>query len=74
MRCSDTVPIALWCAAHHLDSYERAIAAALEACHQGSADRDTVCAIVGSIVVLSSGLDSIPAPWRAAREPLTMPA
>jgi ADP-ribosylglycohydrolase len=70
---SDTVPLALWCAAHHLDSYERAIVTARDACQHGSADRDTVCAIVGSIVVLSSGLESIPAAWRAAREPLSHP-
>jgi len=70
IRSSDTVPLALWCAAHHLDSYERAIVTAREACQQTSADRDTVCAIVGSIVVLSSGLASIPAAWREAREHL----
>ena len=31
---------------------------------------DTTCAIVGGIVVLSSGADSIPPRWTAAREPL----
>jgi len=66
----DTVPLSLWCAAHHPDDYEAALQTALNACHQPSSDRDTVCAIVGSIVVMSAGLESIPAAWRAAREPL----
>jgi ADP-ribosylglycohydrolase len=69
--CSyDTVPLSLWCAAHHLDDYEGALRTSLSACHQPSADRDTVCAIVGSIVVMSAGLESIPPAWHAAREPL----
>jgi ADP-ribosylglycohydrolase len=70
IRSSDTVPLAIWCAAHHLDSYEAAILTARTACHRRTADRDTICAIVGSIVVRSSGIESIPAAWRAAREPL----
>ncbi len=70
VRSSDTVPFALWCAAHHLDDYEGAIRAALAGCERPAADRDTICAIVGSIVVLSSGLDGIPPAWRHAREPL----
>lgn len=69
--CSyDTVPLSLWCAAHHLDDYQGALRTALSACTRPSADRDTVCAIVGSIVVMSAGLESVPLAWRAAREPL----
>jgi ADP-ribosylglycohydrolase len=70
VRSSDTVPLALWCAAQHMGSYEQAIRLALAACHRRSADRDTVCAIVGSIVVLAAGIESIPPTWRSAREPL----
>ena len=70
IRSSDTVPFAVWCAAHHLDSYDAAMRAALSGCHEPTADRDTICAIVGSIVVLSTGLASIPPEWLAAREPL----
>jgi ADP-ribosylglycohydrolase len=72
IRSSDTVPLALWCAAHHLGHYEAAITSARAACRRTTADRDTVGAIVGSIVVLSSGIDAIPAQWRAAREPLPL--
>jgi ADP-ribosylglycohydrolase len=63
---SDTVPFTLWCAARHPDDYEEA----LWATPSGRGDRDTTCAIVGSIVALSVGLDGIPGAWRAAREPL----
>lgn len=62
----DTVPFALWCAARHLDDYEAAIWSTVA----GLGDRDTTCAIVGSIVVMRAGPTSIPASWRAAREPL----
>jgi ADP-ribosylglycohydrolase len=72
VRSADTVPLALWCAAQHMDNYERAIRLALAACQRRSADRDTVCAIVGSIVVLSAGIESIPPTWRSAREPLNV--
>ena len=72
LRSSDTVPLALWCSAHHLADYEAAMMMARAACHRPASDRDTVGAIVGSIVVLSSGIDAIPAQWRAAREPLPL--
>lgn len=36
----------------------------------GLGDRDTTCAIVGGIVVLASGTESIPEPWRDACEPI----
>jgi ADP-ribosylglycohydrolase len=52
----DTVPFALWCASHHLEKFEEALWTTVA----GLGDRDTTCAIVGSIVVLSAGLDSIP--------------
>ncbi|HKC09738.1 MAG TPA: ADP-ribosylglycohydrolase family protein [Methylomirabilota bacterium] len=63
----DTVPFALWCVRHHLRDYESALwtaAAALGDC-------DTLCAIVGSIVVLVPGGAGVPPAWRARREPLT---
>ena len=72
IRAADTVPFSLWCASHHLHSYESALRAALAGCERNAADRDTICAIVGSIVVLSSGLESIPAEWRSNREPLNV--
>lgn len=57
--CQDTVPFALWCAAHHLHDFEAAIWTTVD----GLGDRDTTCAIVGSIVALSAGTECIPAEW-----------
>ena len=64
--CADTVPFALWCAATHLTDY----VGALWACGEVGGDIDTTCAMVGGIVVGAVGLEGIPAPWRASREPL----
>ncbi|HYO58052.1 ADP-ribosylglycohydrolase family protein [Archangium sp.] len=62
----DTVPYSVWCAARHLDDYEEALWSTVS----GYGDRDTTCAIVGGIVALSAGRESIPPAWLAAREPL----
>jgi ADP-ribosylglycohydrolase len=63
---SDTVPFSLWCASRHLDSYEDAFWSTVSAL----GDRDTTCAIVGGIVALAGGPNSIPSDWISAREPL----
>ncbi|MBA4149602.1 MAG: ADP-ribosylglycohydrolase family protein [Verrucomicrobia bacterium] len=62
----DTVPFALWCAAHNLDNYVEAISTTIS----GGGDCDTNAAIVGGIVALSAGPDSIPDDWRKSRERL----
>jgi ADP-ribosylglycohydrolase len=62
----DTVPFALWCAAHHLDNYVEAIWTAVS----GLGDIDTNCAIVGGVVALATGRRSIPEDWLEARETL----
>jgi ADP-ribosylglycohydrolase len=62
----DTVPFTLWCAARHLSSFEDAMWNTVS----GLGDRDTTCAIVGSIVAMAVGIEGIPAAWRQAREPL----
>ena len=59
LTAQDTVPFALWCAAHNLTSYEEAIWLAVS----GLGDRDTIAAIVGSIVSICSGIESIPEQW-----------
>ena len=64
----DTVPFALWCAARHLDSFAEAMWSTVS----GLGDRDTTCAIVGGIVALSAGAESIPLEWRSARESLQL--
>lgn len=66
---ADTVPFALWCAAHHLHDFPGALWAAVSA----GGDCDTNCAIVGGLVALATGLSGIPDAWRAAREPLAVP-
>jgi ADP-ribosylglycohydrolase len=62
----DTVPFALWVAAHYLDDYPGAIAA----CISAGGDVDTSCAIAGGVVAAYTGVDGIPAAWLSAREPL----
>jgi ADP-ribosylglycohydrolase len=62
----DTVPFTLWCAAHHLDSYEEALWTTVS----GGGDIDTNCAIVGGVVALAAGQGSVPEEWVEARETL----
>ncbi|WP_212005644.1 ADP-ribosylglycohydrolase family protein [Chitinophaga sp. HK235] len=59
LTAQDTVPFALWCAAHHLDNFEEAIWTAVS----GLGDRDTIAAIVGSIVVLYAPENTVPEEW-----------
>ncbi|WP_224248962.1 ADP-ribosylglycohydrolase family protein [Hyalangium gracile] len=66
LSAQDTVPFALWCAGERLDDFEQALWLTVS----GGGDRDTTCAIVGSIVVLACGAESIPSAWLTAREPL----
>jgi ADP-ribosylglycohydrolase len=81
MTARDTVPFALWVAARHLDSYEEALwtATAEPGLALGSVlgtsalDRDTLGAIVGSIVACATGVDGIPLLWREATERLPHP-
>jgi ADP-ribosylglycohydrolase len=66
ISAQDTVPFCLWVAAHHLGNYEEALWTTVS----GLGDCDTNCAIVGGIVVLSAGVQSIPANWLDACEPI----
>jgi ADP-ribosylglycohydrolase len=63
---SDTVPFCLWCAARHPNNFTDAMWSTVS----GLGDRDTTCAIVGGIVALSAGRESIPEAWLKAREPI----
>ncbi|MDF1661594.1 MAG: ADP-ribosylglycohydrolase family protein [Planctomycetota bacterium] len=63
----DTVPFSLWCAARHLDNYQDAFWSTVSAL----GDRDTTCAIVGSIVALTAIAESLPNSWITRREALT---
>ncbi|NJR17600.1 MAG: crystallin J1 [Calothrix sp. CSU_2_0] len=66
VSAQDTVPFTLWCAAKHLNNYTEAIWETVRVL----GDRDTNCAIVGGIVALSAGVESIPTHWLQARETL----
>lgn len=65
VSCQDTVPFAVWCATGPHASFEEAIWFTLS----GLGDCDTTCAIVGGIVALRTGVESIPERWREACEP-----
>jgi ADP-ribosylglycohydrolase len=60
----DTVPFCIWVAAHHSDNFVEALAQTI----QVGGDCDTNAAIVGGIVALSAGRESIPTEWLQARE------
>lgn len=66
VSAQDTVPFALWCAGEKLDNFEEALWLTVS----GLGDRDTTCAIVGGIVVLYTGRESLPLAWIEAREML----
>lgn len=59
LTSQDTVPIAIWCAANHLDNFEDALWRAVSAL----GDRDTICAMVGSIVILNAPDKTVPQEW-----------
>jgi ADP-ribosylglycohydrolase len=66
ISAQDTVPLCVWSAARHLDSYEEAMWNTVSAL----GDRDTTCAIVGGIVALRVGMAGIPQRFVDARESL----
>ncbi|GAB4564783.1 MAG: ADP-ribosylglycohydrolase family protein [Haliangiales bacterium] len=66
VSAQDTVPLCMWCAARHLDSFEEAMWETVSA----EGDRDTNCAIVGGVLALVVGQGGIPAPFLEAREDL----
>lgn len=66
VSAQDTVPFALWCAAKCLSDYEEALWLTVS----GLGDRDTTCAIVGSIVASYTGTEAIPREWLTSRERL----
>jgi ADP-ribosylglycohydrolase len=64
LTAPDTVPFAIWCAAHHLKDYEEGIWKAISAL----GDRDTIGAIVGSILAIGKDVANIPKDWIALVE------
>ena len=61
----DTVPLTVWCAAHHMHNYPKALETTISA----GGDCDTNAAIVGGIVALAVGYEGIPAEWKLEKEP-----
>ncbi|MDT0268709.1 ADP-ribosylglycohydrolase family protein [Streptomyces sp. DSM 44915] len=66
MRADDTVPFALWSAAHRLDELTEALWRTAE----GLGDVDTTCAIAGGVVGARVGLAGVPVEWSRRAEPL----
>jgi ADP-ribosylglycohydrolase len=60
----DTVPFCVWMAGHYLDHFVGALGETISV----GGDCDTNAAIVGGIVGLSAGRESIPPEWLNARE------
>lgn len=64
MTAQDTVPFVIWCASHHLTHFEDALWKAVSIL----GDRDTICAMVGGITIMSAADSSIPKVWTDAVE------
>lgn len=66
VRADDTVPLALWSAAHH----SRSLVDALWTTAGALGDVDTTCAITGGVVAAAVGTAGVPESWLARCEPL----
>ena len=64
----DTVPIALWFVAGNNSDFSQALWKSVAAL----GDRDTICAIVGSLVALAVGKEQLPKDWIERRETLLL--
>ncbi|WP_305786777.1 ADP-ribosylglycohydrolase family protein [Symbioplanes lichenis] len=62
----DSVPFAVWVAAHHLGDYRTAV----ETCVAAGGDMDTTAAMAGGVVAAFTGAEGVPKEWLDAREPL----
>lgn len=64
MTAQDTVPFVIWCASHHLSHFEEALWKAVSIL----GDRDTICAMVGGITMMSAADSTVPKAWTDAVE------
>jgi ADP-ribosylglycohydrolase len=64
ISAQDAVPFALWAATSSHYDFQNARWKTVS----GLGDRDTTCAMVGGIVVMSAGIENIPPPWIEAQE------
>ncbi len=60
----DTVPFSVWCAAHNLRNFEESLWKAVSIL----GDRDTICAMVGGITIMSADEMSVPKTWVSSVE------
>lgn len=59
MLAQDTVPFVIWCAAHYSQNFEEALWRAVAVL----GDRDTICAMVGGITIMSAAETTVPKSW-----------
>jgi ADP-ribosylglycohydrolase len=59
MTSQDTVPFTIWCTAHNLENFEEGLWKAVSIL----GDRDTICAMVGGMTIMSSKDENIPKSW-----------
>jgi ADP-ribosylglycohydrolase len=59
MTSQDTVPFAIWCTAYNLENFEEGLWKAVSIL----GDRDTICAMVGGMTIMSSKKENIPSAW-----------
>jgi len=64
MLAQDTVPFVIWCAGHLSHSFEEALWKAVSIL----GDRDTICAMVGGITIMSAHKETIPSAWQSKVE------
>jgi ADP-ribosylglycohydrolase len=64
MTAQDTVPFAIWCTAYNLENFEEALWKAVSIL----GDRDTICAMVGGMTIMSTRTENIPNNWIAKVE------
>jgi ADP-ribosylglycohydrolase len=64
MTSQDTVPFAIWCTAYNLENFENGLWKAVSIL----GDRDTICAMVGGMTIMSSKEENIPNIWTTSVE------
>jgi ADP-ribosylglycohydrolase len=64
MTAQDTVPFAIWCTAYNLANFQEALWKAVSIL----GDRDTICAMVGGMTIMSTKVENIPDTWITAVE------
>jgi ADP-ribosylglycohydrolase len=64
MTSQDTVPFAIWCTAYNLENFENGLWKAVSIL----GDRDTICAMVGGMTIMSSNEKNIPNIWTSSVE------